>query len=91
MSVPTVVIPRCFLDGECKTDEIEVRFDQRVVKELRTALIGQFPKLDKWYTNIRGELVYWFLFVRGSDGDYVFDEETVGIVERIYLMTQIGC
>ncbi len=89
--MPTVVVPRCFLDGEYTVDEIEVYFDLRAVGELRSELMQQFPKLDRRITNSQGEPVNWFVLVRDSDGEFVFDEDVVDATERIYLVNQIGC
>ena len=89
--MPTVVIPRCFLDGEYTVDEVEMCFVRRMVGELRSDLFRVFPELDKGLTNNQGEPVDWFVLVRDSDGDYVFDEEVVDAAERIYLVNRIGC
>jgi hypothetical protein len=89
--MPTVVVPRCFLDGEYTVDEIEVTFDQQAVCELRSELMRRFPKLDRRITNSQGEPVNWFDLVRHSDGEFVFNEDVVDATERVYLVNRIGC
>jgi hypothetical protein len=89
--MPTVIIPRRFLDGEYTTDEVEVCFVRRGVGELRSDLFRVFPELDRGYTNGLGEPVNWFVLVRYSDGDDVFDDDVVDATERVYLVNQIGC
>jgi hypothetical protein len=90
--MPTVVIPRCFLDGEYTTDEVEVCFVRRAVGGLRSDLFRVFPELDRGYTTRDGEPVLdWFAIVRDEDPHALSDEDVVQPEDRVYLINQIGC
>lgn len=90
--MPTVVIPRCFLDGEYTSDEIEVCCVRRRVVELQADVLSAFPAVGRRHPRADGSPSFTGIgMVRESDDDALSEGAVVRPADRIYLIPTIGC
>ena len=90
--MPTVVIPRCFLDGEYTADEFEVCFVRRRVIDLQSDLLRVFPSLGRRYPRADGSPSFTGIgMVRESDDEMLSESDVVELADRLFLIPTIGC
>lgn len=91
-TMPTVVIPRCFLDGEHTVDEIEVCFVRRRVIDLQADVLSALPAVGRRYPRSDGSPSFTGIgMVRESDDEALGEGAVVQPADRIYLIPTIGC